>query len=84
MIIHSVTPLQMLSAQDPIQPQSMRRISGGYLEGYDTPEGFQATRLMSTDPSLYLKNEYSPGSILPPADLGYGAPPQTPLKGLVP
>ena len=66
MIIHSIAPLHLLLEQPQIPQASMRQISGGYLEGVETPEGFQATRLCSTNPALYLKNEYAPGSILPP------------------
>jgi len=52
------------------QPQSagtnMQTIDGGYLEGQHTAQGFRMLRLHSTNPALYLKNEYAPGSILPP------------------
>ena len=66
MIIHSIAPLGLLQEQPNLPQSSMRQINGGYLEGVETPQGFQATRLCSTDPALYLKNEYAPGSILPP------------------
>ena len=66
MIIHSIAPLDFLQEQPQIPKATMRQISGGYLEGLETPQGFQATRLCSTNPALYLKNEYAPGSILPP------------------
>ncbi|MCL2578491.1 MAG: YlzJ-like family protein [Oscillospiraceae bacterium] len=63
MIIHSVTPIQYLLEDE--KPSRIRAIAvaGGQLEGQDTPQGFVATRLYSTDPALYLKNEYKPGSI---------------------
>ena len=66
MIIHSIAPLEFLQEQPPIPKATLRQIDGGYLEGLETPQGFQATRLCSTNPALYLKNEYAPGSILPP------------------
>jgi len=65
-IIHSIAPLELLQEQPEIPKATLRQINGGYLEGLETPQGFQATRLCSTDPALYLKNEYTPGSILPP------------------
>jgi len=65
-IIHSIAPLDFLQEQPQIPKATMRQISGGYLEGLETPQGFQATRLCSTNPALYLKSEYAPGSILPP------------------
>jgi len=63
-IIHSVTPVHYLCEHPEMPKLSIQQISGGYLEGYDTPRGFQASRLYSTNPALYLKNEYAPGSIL--------------------
>jgi len=63
-IIHSVTPVHFLLEQSEGPTMNMHRINGGYLEGRHTPQGFQASRLHSTDPALYLKNEYAPGSIL--------------------
>lgn len=41
-----------------------RRIPGGLVEGYDTPEGFCISRLVSTDLKNYLRTEYSPGSVM--------------------
>jgi len=64
MIIHSVTPIPFLLEEGEGAQMSARQIAGGHLEGYHTPEGFKTARLYSTDPALYLKNEYSPGSIL--------------------
>jgi len=64
MIVHSVTPVHFLLDQPEIPAVSMRQISGGYVEGYHTSQGFHLSRLHSTDPALYLKNEYAPGSIL--------------------
>ena len=64
MIIHSVTPLDMLIEQAPPQRTASMQEDGGCAEGVETPEGFMMTRLHSTNPALYLKKELSPGSIL--------------------
>lgn len=40
-----------------------RNVSGGLLEGVDTEKGFRVGRLISTDPSLYLRADYAPGTI---------------------
>lgn len=66
MIIHSVTPVELLMEQPQASSAAVMEIQGGYLEGHRTPQGFVTSRLISTDPALYLKNEYAPGSILPP------------------
>ena len=64
MIIHSISPIHFLLEQAESHPVSVQQIDGGYLEGYHSPQGFHASRLHSTNPALYLKNEYAPGSIL--------------------
>lgn len=42
---------------------SIQPCDKGYLEGYETPQGFQLQRIHSTDLSMYLKSEYMPGGI---------------------
>lgn len=63
MLIHSVTPAQLLIEQPQSLQPSTLRIDGGILEGYETPGGFQTQRLLSTDPAMYLRAEYAPGQI---------------------
>lgn len=65
MIIHSVMPASYLQEAPTLPTASLRSIEGGYLEGHDTPQGFETSRIISTDLSHYLKKEYAPGSILP-------------------
>ena len=64
MIIHSVAPINALTEEPQMQKSVARPINGGYVEGIETPGGFQLTRLISTDPALYLKKDFNPGSIL--------------------
>ena len=65
MLIHSVTPIHMLTPQDDIPETEMRNLScGGYMELTRTPQGLMVSRISSTDPASYLKKEYSPGRIL--------------------
>lgn len=46
------------------QPErSIMEIDGGLLEGEKTTEGFKVSRLISTDPGLFLKEEYAPGIV---------------------
>lgn len=65
MVIHSVTPLHLLLGGQQTRPARIKEIPGGYLEGVETPQGFCLSRLYSTDPAMFLKNEYAPGSIYP-------------------
>lgn len=46
------------------QPEkSIMEINGGLIEGEKTPGGFKISRLISTEPGLFLKEEYAPGAI---------------------
>ncbi len=63
MLIHSVTPPHMLIEQPSLPSLETRAIDGGYMEMYKTPQGLQMARLCSTDPSMYLRKEYSPGNM---------------------
>lgn len=47
----------------PQPKKSIMEINGGLIEGEKTPEGFRISRLISTDPGLFLKEEYAPGMI---------------------
>ena len=60
LLIHSVATPHMLTEQQ-YPEMRFQPFEGGYLEGFDTENGFQLSRLCSTDPSLYLK--YAPGGI---------------------
>ncbi len=62
MLIHSVTPIHYLTEQPEYPALTMKQFSGGFLEGRETPQGFMLSRLHSTDPGLYLKKEYAPGT----------------------
>lgn len=53
----------MLSEQPEYPEISIKPFEGGYIEGFDTPQGFQVSRLMSTDPKLYLDKKYMPGGV---------------------
>ena len=39
----------------------LRPVKGGFLEGTDSADGFTVSRLISTDPRLYLRKDYAPG-----------------------
>ena len=64
MLIHSIAPPQFLTEQ-PELPECVWRSTGfGQVQGYKTAEGFCVARMQSTNPRMYLRQEYSPGSIL--------------------
>ena len=53
----------MLSPQSELPAFTQKQVGQSYLEGFDTPQGFQLSRVCSTDPAMYLRKELSPGSI---------------------
>jgi len=62
MFIYSVTPAHMLVEQQGPSDLEVLEVPGGYAEGRRTPRGFQVARLCSTDPAMYLKPDFAPGS----------------------
>ena len=64
MLIHSVTPPQFLTEAAETPECVWKALPFGQVQGYDTPQGFRVSRIQSTNPRMYLKAEYSPGSML--------------------
>lgn len=63
MLIHSVTPVHLLTPKAELPSTSIRAVNGRFLEGTDTPQGFCLSRIHSTDPADYLRSDFSPGNI---------------------
>jgi hypothetical protein len=63
MIIHSVTPIDMLLyPETSARPETMP-FSDGLLEGVKNQDGFTISRVISTNPKVFLDNRYAPGQI---------------------
>ena len=66
MFIHTIMPLDFIMAQPESQGQTCyKEINGVLLQGTQNEKGFCVDRVLSTDPSAYLQNDYQPGNILP-------------------
>jgi hypothetical protein len=63
MLIHSVTPAQLLTPTTPPLRKRRIKLNGGIAEGYQTSHGFVIDRLYSTDPMMFLKTAYTPGQV---------------------
>ena len=61
MIIHSVTPTWYLMEQPAAPAMEVTDFAGGYLEGVRQGRDLIISRVISTDPAVYLKPEYAPG-----------------------
>jgi hypothetical protein len=62
-LIYSIAPMEALVEPPELPKLRCCRSGFGFVSGYDTPTGFQITRLHSTDPSVYLRGELAPGKI---------------------
>lgn len=63
MVIHSVTPIELLMPQMGAQNLVTKPFDRGFISGYDTPQGFAIANVISTDLSVYLDDKFSPGKI---------------------
>ena len=63
MLIYSIAPTETLLEGPALPELRCCRSDFGFVSGYDTPAGFQIARLHSTDLSVYLRGELSPGQI---------------------
>ena len=64
MLIHSVTPIHLLTEQPEIPALEQKLVAGGYVEGSQTRQGFVLSRLCSTNPADYLDGGFAPGQVL--------------------
>ena len=62
MILWTVEPPERIFPRKP-EKTVYRNVSGGLLEGVDTENGFRIGRLISTDPALFLREDYAPGTV---------------------
>lgn len=70
MILHSIAPLSSLLPADETPAAETIEVSGATLSGRRTPRGFEVSRVLSTDPAVYLNAAFAPGSIVEFQDLG--------------
>ncbi|MEG1448260.1 MAG: hypothetical protein RSC41_02910 [Oscillospiraceae bacterium] len=64
MLIHSVTPIQYLLYEPEIPQIEAKAVPFGYAYGEKSADGFKINSIFSTDPSVYLNNEYNIGGFL--------------------
>ncbi len=57
-------------AKESFAPRCERRLGTNVIEGVKTQEGIVLTRLISTDPRMYLDERYQPGRIIPDGESG--------------
>ena len=55
MLLYTIIPFDQIFPQECDMQIETRAINGGFVELLKTPEGFNVSRLISTDPRLFLK-----------------------------
>ncbi len=66
MILHSIVPLEQIFPSDGGLEYSYRKAHNSYIQGVKSAGRFTVSRLISTDPRLYLDPHYTPGAQMPP------------------
>lgn len=61
MIIHSVTPAELLLPPQEMPADDIYPFKGGYISGRSSADGFTISRIISTNPGVYLDKRYAPG-----------------------
>ncbi len=70
MLLHTIQPLSLVFYRPEGQSYTYRQMHNGYLQGIQNRDGsFTLSRLISTDPGLYLDPRYFPGAVVPPGKL---------------
>ena len=59
---HSIVDPNLIYPIDNLPKREIISVKGGFLEGTGEGENRQIERLISTDPKMYLKSEFSPYS----------------------
>lgn len=61
MVLHTIiNEYDIMQAQNVLSVPKIQAINGGMIEYTITPQGKEVSRLISTDPYLYLSNQYQP------------------------
>ena len=63
MILHTINPIELIFPYE-YKQQEIKSIDGGFVEGTITNDGFMISRLISTDPKMYLGGRYGIGEII--------------------
>ncbi len=59
-VIHSIVPADQIFPAEPPRIELVN-LNGSFLEGTRGKDGIQITRVISTDPAMYLNEKYAPG-----------------------
>ena len=63
MILYTILPAEQIFAEGAAPQCECVSLDGMILEGVKGPDGLQISRVISTDPAVYLDSRYSPGQV---------------------
>jgi hypothetical protein len=61
MLLHSIVPFDMIFGDTENQNTELKQVKGGYVELTKTNGKMQVSRVISTDPKMYLSKKYKLG-----------------------
>lgn len=65
MLLYSIVPYEKIFESPAPTAPEFKRISGGYVELSKNESGYEVSRVISTDPRVYLNERFYPGSVFP-------------------
>ena len=62
MLLHSIVPFEMIFGESNNNSTEIKKIKGGYVELTNVNGENQVSRVISTDPKMYLSKKYKIGN----------------------
>ncbi len=63
MILHTIVPLEQVFSQ-PAPEYRYRQMNNSYIEERREGDGYVISRVLSTNPRMYLNPNYQPGAVM--------------------
>lgn len=68
MLLYTIVPYEMIFKPEENPDMKTTAISGGYLELIKQNGAYYVSRVISTDPKVYLNPKYTPGTLYKNSD----------------
>ena len=62
MLLHSIVPFEMIFSESNNNSTEIKKVKGGYVELTNVNGENQVSRVISTDPKMYLSKKYKIGN----------------------
>ncbi|MEM1485427.1 YlzJ-like family protein [Oscillospiraceae bacterium PP1C4] len=64
MVLHTIIPIEQVMQQPDSVEYQYKQMHNSYIQGVNSNGKFTVSRLISTNPKLYLDPHYAPGELL--------------------